>query len=277
MNLSVKLLNLGCGASYHRSWINIDFVSTGPGVMAHNLLSGIPFPDHSFDAVYHSHVLEHFSREDAQFFITECHRVLKPGGILRVVVPDLEGIVKCYLKKLEECLDGKPGAGDDYDWMLLELFDQMVRRESGGRMTHYLVSGKNKEFVSDRIGNEATDLWQSVNAPRKTMMARLKKIGLSQVIRRLKVGLAKSAVSLIGGKEFKESFKEGIFLNSGESHRWMYDRYSLHSLLEKSSLTDIRNCAADDSRIRNFNTFGLDVVNGVVRKPDSLFVEASKL
>src|SRR5271169_1825776 len=157
----MKLLNLGCGASYHPSWVNIDFVSTGPGVMAHNLLSGIPFQDNSFDAVYHSHVLEHFSREQARDFIAHCHRVLKPSGILRIAVPDLEGIVKCYLNKLEECFAGQPGAEDDYDWILLELFDQMVRKKSGGEMARYLSSGKNKEFVFGRIGHEAVAFWRN--------------------------------------------------------------------------------------------------------------------
>lgn len=271
----MKLLNLGCGVSYHPSWINIDFVSTGPGVTAHNLLSGIPFQDHSFDAVYHSHVLEHLSREEAQDFIAQCHRVLKPGGILRIAVPDLEGIVKCYLKKLEECLAGKSGAADDYDWILLELFDQMVRKESGGGMKRYLFNGKNKEFVSGRIGHEATALWRHVDS-HVTTIDKFKKISLSKIIQKLRVGLAKNAVNLIGGKEFRKFFVEGMFRNGGEPHQWMYDRYSLPKLLGESGLTDVRICAADESRIRDFNSFGLDVVKGVVRKPDSLYVEASK-
>ena len=54
----MQCLNLGCGDRYHPDWTNINFTSTGGGVIAHNLKQGIPFPDESFDVVYHSHVLE---------------------------------------------------------------------------------------------------------------------------------------------------------------------------------------------------------------------------
>ena len=86
------MLNLGCGGRFHPEWTNIDFYSSGGAVIAHDLNLGIPFPDSSFDVVYHSHVLEHFPKAKARRFIAECVRVLKPGGILRVVVPDLEDL-----------------------------------------------------------------------------------------------------------------------------------------------------------------------------------------
>src|SRR5689334_18953207 len=88
----VSYLNLGCGYHYSSApeWINVDFVATGGGVQPHNLLDGIPFPDNSFDLVYHSHVLEHFTKNDGECFIAECFRVIKPGGFIRVAIPDLE-------------------------------------------------------------------------------------------------------------------------------------------------------------------------------------------
>jgi hypothetical protein len=56
----------------------------------------------------------------------------------------------------------------------------------------------------------------------------------------------------------------------------MYDRVSLKRLLEESGFTRIRVCSAFESRISGFASFGLDVINGAVRKPDSLFMEAVK-
>ena len=102
----MKFLNLGCGSHYSQKaeWTNIDFVSTGKDVIGHNLLRGIPFEDNRFDLVYHSHVLEHFSKEEGDTFISECLRVLKPGGTLRIAVPDLERIAKEYLQCLEKGL-----------------------------------------------------------------------------------------------------------------------------------------------------------------------------
>ena len=72
--------NLGCGNQICPGWINIDITRTGPNVVAHDLSTGIPLPNESCEVVYHSHVLEHLKRPDAQFFMGECFRVLKPGG-----------------------------------------------------------------------------------------------------------------------------------------------------------------------------------------------------
>jgi len=54
------------------------------------------FPDASFECVYSSHMLEHLDRDAAERCIRETHRVLRPGGILRVAVPDLDAVVAAY-------------------------------------------------------------------------------------------------------------------------------------------------------------------------------------
>ena len=88
------LVNLGCGSHSHPIWMNIDIASPHPAVHEHNLMAGIPLPDESCDAV-HSHVLEHMPKHQAEPFIAECFRVLKPGGVIRIAIPDLEQI-PCY-------------------------------------------------------------------------------------------------------------------------------------------------------------------------------------
>ena len=113
-----KFLNLGCGSRFHSSWTNIDFNSTGGGVIAYNLTRGIPFPNASFDVVYHSHLLEHLPRDSAEGFICECHRVLKMNGVLRVAVPDLEIIARTYLKALERALAGSEEWIANYEWIM---------------------------------------------------------------------------------------------------------------------------------------------------------------
>jgi len=93
-------LNLGCGYRYHPEWTNVDFVSTGEGVIAHNLRSGLPFPDNHFEVVYHSHVLEHFHYaldNELLNVLTEWKRVLQPGGQLLISVPDLKTLCWLYL------------------------------------------------------------------------------------------------------------------------------------------------------------------------------------
>jgi predicted SAM-dependent methyltransferase len=62
----------------------------------HDLRLGIPAEADTLDAVYHSHLLEHLSYFEGLEFLQKCHTALKPGGIHRVVVPDLEAFAKAY-------------------------------------------------------------------------------------------------------------------------------------------------------------------------------------
>jgi predicted SAM-dependent methyltransferase len=63
----------------------------------HNILNGIPFADGVADYIYSSHFFEHFFYDEAAFIAREALRVLKPDGVLRVCVPDLEIAVNTYL------------------------------------------------------------------------------------------------------------------------------------------------------------------------------------
>src|SRR5579871_2098668 len=131
----LKMLNVGCGSYFDRRWTNIDIYSTSPEVIQHDITQGLPFSDRSFDVVYHSHILEHLDRESGASLMRECYRVLKPNGILRVVVPDLEFSCKLYLQSLEAVLkDETPLTQEHYEWGVLNLFDQMVRTSSGGEI-----------------------------------------------------------------------------------------------------------------------------------------------
>ena len=64
-----------------------------------DLRKPLPFAENSFVAVYSSHVLEHLYRDEALKLLKEVNRVLREGGILRTVVPDLATLVKKYLDK----------------------------------------------------------------------------------------------------------------------------------------------------------------------------------
>jgi predicted SAM-dependent methyltransferase len=76
-------------------WITLDR-NFGAHVQ-HDLLDPLPFPDGSVDEIYSSHVLEHFQYPHPMIAIVrECHRVLKPGGTLRVAVPDASIFVRAY-------------------------------------------------------------------------------------------------------------------------------------------------------------------------------------
>jgi predicted SAM-dependent methyltransferase len=109
-------VNIGCGVDAPEGWYNIDnsptiWMSRLPfgrrlfrtpawprSVYRHDVIKGLPFSDASVDFIYSSHTFEHFPYERSLALTKECFRALKPGGVLRIAVPDLESIVRDYLK-----------------------------------------------------------------------------------------------------------------------------------------------------------------------------------
>ncbi|MFN9859156.1 MAG: class I SAM-dependent methyltransferase, partial [Pseudanabaena sp.] len=252
-------------------------VPSAPEVQYCDITKNLPYPDNYFDACYSSHVLEHLTKEESQQLLTECHRILKPQGVIRVVVPDLEAIVREYLRILEEISMNttlpSQEIQDDYDWIMLELYDQTVRNFSGGEMAQFLQKPNltNKNYIRSRIGAEADKYWQEP----QTFWKKLTSTKPSKILAKIKPTIIRYLL-LILGKKASNSFNEGWFRNSGEVHRWMYDHFSLQRLLHKAGFSDIHVCLADVSAISDFNSYNLDIMDGEARKPDSLFIEAVK-
>ncbi len=268
----MKLLNVGCGHHYHPEWTNLDHEATAADIIEHDVRRGLPFPNAAFDAVYHSHVLEHFTREEGRALIGECQRVLKPGGVLRVVVPDLEGIARTYLRTLEAA-DRDPSQGPDHQWMTVELLDQLVRAQAGGYMAPFIQDRDlgNESFVRSRIGSIFGFVAGASAVARRPFTRRL-----VRELRRWRRAAAVAAVTLIEGREGRLAYREGTFRRSGEIHRWMYDRVSLAELMRDAGFQDCRVCRADESRIPGYSRYQLDEAGGELRKPDSLFLEGCK-
>jgi predicted SAM-dependent methyltransferase len=277
----MKCLNLGCGRRFHPDWINIDFTSTGENVIAYNLTEGIHQPNNTFDFIYHSHVLEHFSTTQARSFLHECHRVLKAGGILRIAIPDLEQIAKTYLRTLDQTQTGLTGSGENHDWMVIEMLDQLVRNHSGGDMTAYLTQEtiSNQSFIIDRIGTEGKNLIESGKQRRTDLMVSSDRNWLKPIYRFICYPNYRrdTIFKLVLGISDYKALKIGRFRLSGEVHQWMYDRYSLTKLLDETGFTEIVQRTATESYLPNWSSFNLDTESdGTIYKPDSLFMEATK-
>lgn len=149
------ILNLGCGSKTSAAAINIDwsiylrlrksrigralaplwlrgyrreaFRDIAGEIIVHDLSKGIPFASGTVDAVYHSHVLEHIDREEVPAFLGEILRVLRPGGIHRMAVPNFGRDAQDYLASLRE-------QRMDHDEMLVPLLAASVMREARGTM-----------------------------------------------------------------------------------------------------------------------------------------------
>jgi predicted SAM-dependent methyltransferase len=274
-----RLLNLGCGNIYHRDWVNTDLFRSGKNVIAVDVKKSLPFQNNYFDAIYTSHLLEHLNVEESERLLNECYRVLKRDGVIRVAVPDLEQISKLYLDKLEKVSSGKKDEEINYDWMVLEMFDQTVRAKTGGKMLDYLLQPnlENKDFVLSRIGNEAQRIWGRQGIPTwKVYLDIVKKRGIGWLIKYIYMRALGVPILLAGGKDAYYAYNEGLFRLSGDIHKQMFDRYSLSRILKRAGFRNAKKLDAFTSKIKNFRNYNLDVLEGVVRKPDSLFMEASK-
>jgi len=100
--------NIGAGNFSHPDWINVDFpsehyrsVQAQQAFIAHDLMScaDLPIETGSADIVYCSHTIEHVTDEAVQKMLDEAYRVLKPGGGLRLVTPDIALAHRNWLRR----------------------------------------------------------------------------------------------------------------------------------------------------------------------------------
>lgn len=273
----MKLLNVACGNRFHKDWVNIDFQASSREVNAINILSGLPYNDNSFDVVYSSNFLEHLTKNQADFVLSEIFRVLKPKGIVRIVVPDLENICREYL----EILSGIENNNNKkrYEWIIVELLDQLVRTDSGGEMlkmykSENVISDEfMKEYIFERVGEKINIF---CNPPNKsTIKDKLKNIN----IKNIKLQLFYVYISAVK-KLFPPLINNSLVLNTsiGERHLWMYDAYSLSEKLKKNAFIDVRFFTHNESQILKFSDYYLDTnVDGTPYKGvSSLYCEAIK-
>ena len=274
----MKLANIGCGKLTHEDWINLDLFPSSSDVIECDITKGLPFQDNTVDACYSSHVLEHLPPDAGKNFLAEQFRVLKLGGIIRVVVPDLENICSNYLSQLRATDTGKD-CGDSFRhyYAILELVDQLTRHETGGQIMRFwkTCGADGRMYVAERNGTEAQegmkrepDSQQPTRPPPRTSIR--KKVGdlLSDAGFALLSKLKKGNV--------EDCYNLGVFRLSGEAHRFMYDRLLLRDFLRAAGFSDIRKVEAALSAIPSFPEYQLDEMNGVKRKPESLYMEARK-
>jgi predicted SAM-dependent methyltransferase len=136
-------LHLGSGVEYKEGWVNVDLLGDRVD-LAWDLTTPLPFPDGIAEAVFLEHVLGLITLRQGLGLLDECHRVLGPGGVARVAVPDPwpeqsslpEGENLPRLLALQEIFY-YPGHRSTYDAETLELalrasgFQQVEQRTFG--------------------------------------------------------------------------------------------------------------------------------------------------
>jgi predicted SAM-dependent methyltransferase len=101
-------LHLGCGTHRLRGWVNVDIFGMDPD-LPWDLRWRLPFPDGSATAVFLEHVLEHFALSEAISLLDDCRRVLRPGGKIRVGVPDFGSYLLSYAGDSSFIEHNRPG------------------------------------------------------------------------------------------------------------------------------------------------------------------------
>ena len=89
-------LHLGCGTKYLAGFINIDANPRQKLDLWLDVRCGLPFATGSIDSVYSTHMMEHFYPDELTRLLAECARVLRPGGGMRIVVPNLRSAIAAY-------------------------------------------------------------------------------------------------------------------------------------------------------------------------------------
>ena len=274
MEISLKKLNFGCGTRFAQGWTNIDFHGDGVNVMRVNLLAGFPFPDNYFDAVYSSHVLEHFTPQHGTFLIQESCRVLKPGGILRTVVPDLEATIQEYTRILA-MEDSDTRKEPLYRWITIELLDQLVRTSGAGEMGPLIArvaNGRDEKMIQYLQSRVESEL--SPSTVSDTLMRRLARVTPAKLITKLTY-LYLDVVKHLVPRNLRPMVWSGTSI--GEKHRWMYDRFGLSLLLQSCGFENARLLSFNESAIPGFCSDGLDSnADGRPYKNVSIYCEALK-
>lgn len=121
--MSKQYVHYGCGLKAPLEWDNYDVSPTlriqkipiigsllkgkfkntvfPSNVLYGDIIKGLPVPENSCNGVFCCNMLEHLALEDFRAALRNTYKILKPGGIFRCIVPDLEFIVREYIKALE--------------------------------------------------------------------------------------------------------------------------------------------------------------------------------
>jgi predicted SAM-dependent methyltransferase len=92
----LRRLNWGCGPVTPRGWINSDRKAAAGVDLACDIRTGLPLPDDGLDYVVSIHALQDLAYPDLVPALRELRRVLRPGGVLRLGLPDLDQAIEAY-------------------------------------------------------------------------------------------------------------------------------------------------------------------------------------
>ena len=129
----LRRLHWGCGSITPYGWVNSD-IQPGPGVdVVADIRVGLPLPNDSFDYVVSIHALPEIPYSDLDRTLAELWRVLRPGGVLRLGLPDFDKALRAYMTK-------------DVDYFLIP--DEIIKAISGKMIVQLLWYGRSRSMFT---------------------------------------------------------------------------------------------------------------------------------
>jgi len=151
----INYLDLGAGDVEGGEFVAVDFF-TNPNTYGADLRYPLLIDDKVFNGIFTEHVLEHLTYADVSFVLSECHRILKPGGRIRIIVPDLSIFAERYVN-------------DDEAWF--REWERVVLAPRGRVMNSHMEA---LSFVTQEYGHRSA--WDL-----KTMETFLVRAGFTEV------------------------------------------------------------------------------------------------
>ena len=284
--MSIKL-NLGASPIWSKDgWHTLDHKlteSTDTAIAGD--AANIKLPDESCDIVFCSHVFEHIPHTRLPFVLSEINRVLRPGGILRLLTPDLEIIARAYVEKNDEF------------FKLAKDEDESLRTDLGfgGMMMNFIVSPGQDTVLIDRNLSTFIAGYAHLYSYDYTMLEiMLKKLGYSS--RKAKfidseISEVKEPLHVVGLENKWQNFNQEFYSKNNLVHRLVngkyeinfkvtgFDRDPLTSLIvEAKKVSHVNKETADqifNQTTENYNRYSLSLLSSpdFSTKLDSLHIE----
>lgn len=176
-------LQIGGGSRLLNGWLNTDITLAG-GVFYMDATAKFPFKDNVFEYIFTEHMIEHVGFDEGRAMLRECHRVLKPGGAIRVVTPDLARLAVIYNG------DGPPAA-DDYFTFFRQHFVPEGQPATRAAIANSFVRSWGHQFIYDE----------------ETLRALLEGCGFTGMVRQR---LGQSDHAELGGLEHESRYPPGL-------------------------------------------------------------------
>jgi predicted SAM-dependent methyltransferase len=134
-----RRLHWGCGPITPYGWVNSD-IEPWPGVdVVADIRQGLPLPDNAFDYIVSIHTLPELAYSDLDHALRELYRVLRPGGVLRLALPDLDRAVQAY-------------QSGDIDYFLIP--DDVVKSLAGKLIVQLTWYGRSRSMYTVEFASE---------------------------------------------------------------------------------------------------------------------------